>query len=74
MTTSVDVLAVMNSALGDLMVAQIKGVDTDTKVPELSASIDAVRELMEACSSLSHDPHAEDWTVFAAALARVKGA
>lgn len=72
-TLAADVLAVMHSALGDLMAAQIGGIDTDTKVPDLSASIDAVSQLIEACSSLSHDPHAEDWVVFDAALARVKG-
>lgn len=74
MTTSVDVLAVMHSALGDLMAAQVGGIDTETSVPGMSASIDAVYELIQACSSLGHDPHAEDWAMFDAALARVKGA
>ncbi|MDH0977777.1 hypothetical protein N5C16_00660 [Stenotrophomonas sp. GD03908] len=48
MSAPVDVLAVMDSSLGDLMAAQTAGVDTDTKVPELSAAIDAVAELIEA--------------------------
>jgi hypothetical protein len=33
----------------------------------------AVAELIEACESLSGDPHAEDLAALASALARVKG-
>lgn len=47
---AVDVLAVMNSALGDLMVAQVGGIETETGVPEISSAIDAVAELIEAAS------------------------
>ncbi|WP_447898019.1 hypothetical protein [Stenotrophomonas sepilia] len=88
MTTRVDVLAVMYSVLGDLMAAQVAGIDTDTRVPELSASIDAVAELIEAefhidemvarrnkfpCPGM--DEHVEKARVRrSAALARVKGA
>ncbi|MBA0225159.1 hypothetical protein D7U89_06590 [Stenotrophomonas maltophilia] len=51
-TLAVDVLAVMHSVLGDLMAAQVAGVDTDTRVPELSASIDVVGKLIESTSLL----------------------
>lgn len=48
MNKKVDVLEVMHSVLGDLMAAQIAGVDTNTDVNELSASIDAVAELIKS--------------------------
>lgn len=34
----------------------------------------AVAELIEACDSLSSDPHAEDWQRLYSALSRVRGA
>lgn len=52
MNTNIDALAVMYSVLGDLMAAQVAGVDTDTDVNELSASIDAVAKLIEASAAL----------------------
>lgn len=54
MNTSVNVLAVLHDVLGDLMAAQIAGVDTDTTVQELSDSIDAVAELIEASKAVSN--------------------
>lgn len=52
MNTSVDVLAVMHSALGDLMVAEVGGFDTETNVGDLSTSIDAVADLIKAVGAL----------------------
>lgn len=52
MNKSVDVLAVMNSALGDLMAAQVGEIETDTSVPELSFSIDAVKEIFKAAERI----------------------
>lgn len=48
MTTSVDVMAVLNSALGDLMAAQVSGFESETSVPELSAAISAVKDAFHA--------------------------
>lgn len=85
MNTNVDVLAVLHSVLGDLMAAQVAGVDTDTTVQELSASIDAVAKLIEADKRIDDNARRkagggwwmisnEDMTVHRTALARVKGA
>lgn len=52
MNKSVDLLAVMNSALGDLMAAQVGDIDTETSVPELSSSIDAVNEIFKAADRI----------------------
>jgi|GEM_PF-4526408 len=74
MSAPVDVLAVMNSALGDLMVAQVGSIKTDTAVPEISSAIDAVAELIEAAEQVHNVCSGqEDWGRLYAALARVKG-
>ena len=46
--SGVDVLAVMADALGDVMAAQVAGLEVETKAPELSAAIAAVAKLIEA--------------------------
>lgn len=52
MSKGIDVLAVMNSALGDLMAAQVGDIDIETSVPELSSSIDAVNEIFKAAERI----------------------
>jgi hypothetical protein len=83
MTTNVDVLAVMHSALGDLMAAEVGGFDTETNVRDLSASIDAVADLIKAAqtahTSIQHMRGPESiiharTAELDSALARVKGA
>lgn len=83
MNTSVDVLSVLHSALGDLMAAQVGGFDTETTVPQMSASIDAIADLMKAAqtarASIQHmrGPESIIWARTAEldyALSRVKGA
>lgn len=57
MNKKVDVLEVMHSVLGDLMAAQVAGVDTDTDVNELSASIDAVAKLIDTGKRITDTAH-----------------
>jgi hypothetical protein len=74
-----DVLAVMGDALGDVMAAQMEGFEVETKASELSASIAAVAELIEATEQATeerlHDGASSRAACdrLVAALARVTG-
>lgn len=85
MDKSIDVVDVMHSVLGDLMAAQVAGVDIDTDVNELSASIDAVAKLIATGKRITDTAHRkagggwwmisnEDMTAQRKAIASVGGA
>lgn len=85
MNTNIDVLEVMHSVLGDLMAAQVAGVDTDTDVNKLSASIDAVAKLIDTGRRITDTAHRkagggwwmisnDDMTAQRTAIASVRGA
>ncbi|WP_313217491.1 hypothetical protein [Stenotrophomonas sp.] len=76
MSAPVDVLAVMDR---EAKIARHYRIESGAHKVAEDASADAaaaraaVAELIEACESLSGDPHAEDLAALASALARVKG-
>lgn len=77
--SGVDVLAVMHSALGDLMAAQVVGFETETSVPDLSFAIDAVAKLIEAAENMVRVRRGDGGTkpnadaALLSALSRVRG-
>lgn len=79
--SGVDVLAVLDDVTSELIAAakywgegSYWGGEGDQALLDRAAvARAAVADLIEACDSLSSDPHAEDWARLYSALARVRG-